>query len=249
MVSHRFNHDTELAEVSKIVRDVTEKQFHCPQMLSLCGRTYSRLDCYQSCVASFRVFSSLRYVIRTPFRGLAVNQNSEMRSVLEFIVTAHSFCERSLESVNCTGWHGRGLVDFSRRRDSHGSGCRSDHWSPRRQHDLCSVFMTVGDADTVHLGRSPSVEKHIRIGLGHGTALEGIWLRTSLGKVSVSRRQKATYRPPGVAEEVAGKSCQHQRPFRQHSRPLSFCTCALCWPGSLRESEHSGPSSASHGGD
>ena len=56
-----------------------------------------------SCVASFRVFSSLRYVIRTPFRGLAVNQNSEMRSPLEFFATAHSFCERSLESVNCMG--------------------------------------------------------------------------------------------------------------------------------------------------
>ena len=41
--------------------------------------------------------------LRTPFRGLAVNQNSGMRSALEFFATAHSFCERSLESVNCTG--------------------------------------------------------------------------------------------------------------------------------------------------
>ena len=52
---------------------------------------------------------------------------------------------------------------------------------PRRRHDLSSVFMTVGDADTVHLGRSPSAEKHVRIGVGHGTALEGIWRGTSLG--------------------------------------------------------------------
>ena len=50
-----------------------------------------------------------------------------------------------------------------------------------RRHDLSSVFMTVGDADTVHLSRSPSAEKHVRIGLGHETALEGIWLGTSLG--------------------------------------------------------------------
>ena len=53
---------------------------------------------------------------------------------------------------------------------------------PRRRLDLSSVFMTVGDADTVHLSRSPSAEKHVRIGLGHGTALEGIWLGTSLGE-------------------------------------------------------------------
>ena len=52
---------------------------------------------------------------------------------------------------------------------------------PRRRHDLSSVFMTVGDADTVHLGRFPSAEKHVRIGVGHETALEGIWRGTSLG--------------------------------------------------------------------
>ena len=51
---------------------------------------------------------------------------------------------------------------------------------PRRRHDLSSVFMTVGDADTVHLGRFPSAEKHVRIGVGHETALEGIWRGTSL---------------------------------------------------------------------
>ena len=50
----------------------------------------------------------------------------------------------------------------------------------RRRHDLSSVFMTVGDADTVHLGRSPSAEKHVHIGVGHETALEGIWRGTSL---------------------------------------------------------------------
>ena len=48
-------------------------------------------------------------------------------------------------------------------------------------HDLSSVFMIVGVADTVHLGCSPSAEKHVRIGLCHWTALEGIWLGTSLG--------------------------------------------------------------------
>ena len=47
-------------------------------------------------------------------------------------------------------------------------------------HDLSSVFMTVGVVDTVHLGRSPSAEKHDRIGVGHETALEGIWRGTSL---------------------------------------------------------------------
>ena len=52
---------------------------------------------------------------------------------------------------------------------------------PRRRHNLSSVFMTVGDGDTVHLGRSPSAEKHVRIGVGHETALEGIWRGTSLG--------------------------------------------------------------------
>ena len=63
-------------------------------------------------------------------------------------------------------------------------------------------------------------------------------LRTLSGthktEVSVSRRQKATYRPPGFAEEVAGKSSNTQWAFRQPSRPLSFGTCALCWPGSLQ---------------
>ena len=46
------------------------------------------------------------------------------------------------------------------------------HWKKYRvdchRHDLSSVFMTVGDADTVHLGRSLSTEKLVRIGVGHG---------------------------------------------------------------------------------
>ena len=55
------------------------------------------------------------------------------------------------------------------------------YWVDCHPRDLSSVFMTVSDADSVHLGRSPSAEKHVRIGVGHGTALEGIWLGTSLG--------------------------------------------------------------------
>ena len=40
----------------------------------------------------------------SPVRGQAVNQSAEMRSALEFFETAYSFPERSLESVNCTGF-------------------------------------------------------------------------------------------------------------------------------------------------
>ena len=40
---------------------------------------------------------------RTPVRG-QVKQSAEMRSALELFATAHSFRERSLESVNCTGF-------------------------------------------------------------------------------------------------------------------------------------------------
>ena len=44
-----------------------------------------------------RVSSEVR---RTPDLGQAVNQSAEMRSALVFFATAHSFRERSLESVN-----------------------------------------------------------------------------------------------------------------------------------------------------
>ena len=37
---------------------------------------------------------------RTPVCGQAVKQSAEMRSVLEFLATTQSCCERSLESVN-----------------------------------------------------------------------------------------------------------------------------------------------------
>ena len=37
---------------------------------------------------------------RTPVLGQAVNQSAEMQSALEFFATAHTFRERSLESVN-----------------------------------------------------------------------------------------------------------------------------------------------------
>ena len=37
---------------------------------------------------------------RTSVLGKAMNQSAEMRSALEFFATAHSFRERSLESVN-----------------------------------------------------------------------------------------------------------------------------------------------------
>ena len=41
---------------------------------------------------------------RTPVLGQAVNQSAELRSALAFFATAHSFPERTLESVNCTGF-------------------------------------------------------------------------------------------------------------------------------------------------
>ena len=40
---------------------------------------------------------------RTPFRGQAVKQSTEMRPVLDFFATAHSFCGRSLQSVQLNG--------------------------------------------------------------------------------------------------------------------------------------------------
>ena len=48
-------------------------------------------------VRSYLVSSEDR---RTPVRGQAVKQSTELRSALEFFATAHSFRERSLESVN-----------------------------------------------------------------------------------------------------------------------------------------------------
>ena len=50
------------------------------------------------------------------------------------------------------------------------------------------VFISVGDADTVHLGLPPSAEKHVRVGVGHGGLREPEHSR----KMSVSRRQLAT---------------------------------------------------------
>ena len=40
-----------------------------------------------------------------PVRGQAVNQSAELRSALEFFATAHSFRERSFESVNLCCWN------------------------------------------------------------------------------------------------------------------------------------------------
>ena len=42
---------------------------------------------------------------RTPFRGQAVHQSTEVRSVLDFFATAQSFCGRSLQSVQLNGAH------------------------------------------------------------------------------------------------------------------------------------------------
>ena len=42
--------------------------------------------------------------LRTPVLGQAVNQSAEVRSALVFFATAQSFRERSLESVNRTGF-------------------------------------------------------------------------------------------------------------------------------------------------
>ena len=59
---------------------------------------FSQRRCCESPRAKLQRVSSEDY--RTPVRGQAVNQSAEMRSVLEFFATAHSFRERSIESVN-----------------------------------------------------------------------------------------------------------------------------------------------------
>ena len=78
----------------------------------------------RSCGESLR--SKLQRVssedLRTPVLGQAVNQSAEMRSALEFFATAHSFPERSLESVNCTGFEDT-LNILAESLASHGDNC------------------------------------------------------------------------------------------------------------------------------
>ena len=59
---------------------------------------FSQRRCGESPRVEFQRVSSED--CRTPICGQAVKQNAEMRSALEFFVTAHSFRERSQESVN-----------------------------------------------------------------------------------------------------------------------------------------------------
>ena len=71
---------------------------------------------------------------RPPFRGQAVKQSTEMRSVLDFIATAQSFCGRSLQSVQLNGAHSSHSPSSlsCNLRVGHGGPRVSEHSGPSR---------------------------------------------------------------------------------------------------------------------